>query len=383
MPLKYFIILLVLVLAAAGGGLIYYNSQGGEDVVPEDIAADDTEVVEDLPTPTFTVKPKTDREAVKPVTLNQTEDFSYGEAVVNSDSIYRYINSNGLPEHRTGDFPTTTNPNRITEQSHHFKVTLRPKKMASATPVMLTGVALNGIPLEPGTAEFYDHDPLSGWTEEAFFDGEGRLGIDWSNAHVQPDGTYHYHAVPSGLLDEVVQNQTGDLLHLAWAADGFPIYYSQSDAYEPSYQIKSGSRPAGPGGSYDGTYTEDYEYVTGLGDLDECNGLTIEGKYIYIITDTFPYIPRCVMGKPDDSFAKVMRDRIPDQPPAGDQGSDQEPIPVEPDGGTGAGAPPLQAISVCLGQSEGESCSFGTPQGQVSGQCLTPPGQDNLACVPQ
>lgn len=381
MPLKYFIGILATVLVVAGAGFLVYNAEPETAPVEVEVSAEDTEPAEELPTPTFTVKPKTDREKVKPVTINQTENHAYGEAIIRSDSIYRYINSNGLPGHETGEFPTTTSPNRIREQTHNFKVTLRPKHLATATPARLVGIALNGIPLEPATAEFYDDDPGSGWTEEAFFEGVGGLGIDWSNAHVQPDGTYHYHAVPNGLLEKAEQNQTGDLVHLAWAADGFPIYYSKSSAFRPSYELKSSSRAGGPGGSYDGQYTEDYEYVAEAGDLDECNGVLIEDKYIYLITDSFPYIPRCLMGTPDDSFKKVISNRLPPSP-AEDSDQTGEMIPVEADGGPGDGAPPLQAISVCLGQTEGGACTFDTPAGQKSGQCLTPPGQENLACVP-
>jgi hypothetical protein len=52
-----------------------------------------------------------------------------------------------------------------------------------------------------------------------------------------------------------------------------------------------------------GTFTTDYEYVAGLGDLDECNGRTgvtpefPKGIYHYYITDTYPYIQRCLKGK--------------------------------------------------------------------------------------
>jgi hypothetical protein len=51
-----------------------------------------------------------------------------------------------------------------------------------------------------------------------------------------------------------------------------------------------------------GTFLQDYEYVAGLGDLDECNGrvgVTPEfpnGTYHYYATDTYPYLQRCVKG---------------------------------------------------------------------------------------
>ena len=51
-----------------------------------------------------------------------------------------------------------------------------------------------------------------------------------------------------------------------------------------------------------GTLTQDYEYVAGLGDLDECNGRTgvtpefPGGIYHYYVTEGYPYIQRCVKG---------------------------------------------------------------------------------------
>ena len=51
----------------------------------------------------------------------------------------------------------------------------------------------------------------------------------------------------------------------------------------------------------------DYEYVAGLGDLDECNGrygVTPEfpqGTYYYVVTSEFPSIPRMWRGEPSES----------------------------------------------------------------------------------
>ena len=75
-----------------------------------------------------------------------------------------------------------------------------------------------------------------------------------------------------------------------------------------SYQLRSGSRASAPGGTYDGTFEQDYEYVAGLGDLDECNGregVTPEypdGTYYYVVTENYPYLPRMLRGTPDASF---------------------------------------------------------------------------------
>ncbi len=52
-----------------------------------------------------------------------------------------------------------------------------------------------------------------------------------------------------------------------------------------------------------GAVKQDWEYVAGSGDLDECNGrvgVTPEfpkGIYHYYATDTYPFLQRCVKGK--------------------------------------------------------------------------------------
>ena len=113
-------------------------------------------------------------------------------------------------------------------------------------------------------------------------------------------------------------------MQVGWAADGFPILYKFGpDAtgtikrLAPSYQLKAGDRPGDgttePCGPYTGKYTNDYEYVNGLGDLDECNGIqqsitltTAQGTetfdYFYVISSTFPQVPRCLMGNVSPTF---------------------------------------------------------------------------------
>lgn len=48
---------------------------------------------------------------------------------------------------------------------------------------------------------------------------------------------------------------------------------------------------------------DDYE-CTGAGDLDECNGMTIDGQYGCYVTGTYPWILACHHGTPDPSFDK-------------------------------------------------------------------------------
>ena len=74
---------------------------------------------------------------------------------------------------------------------------------------------------------------------------------------------------------------------VGFALDGFPVYarYGYTDATDStsavkvmtgSYQLKSTPDAGRPSTStYPmGAFTQDYEYVAGSGDLDECNGRT-------------------------------------------------------------------------------------------------------------
>ncbi|WP_242631367.1 YHYH protein [Rubinisphaera italica] len=236
---------------------------------------------------------------------------------------YRIVTSNGLPDHQPGQFPRRGNPNRVSAQQYQFRMPLQPEQARTVTPVGMNrfGVALNGVPFDPGAAEFWNRDRRSGWQYEAN-SGKINLGLDEHHAHVQPDGGYHYHGLPTGLVEirEESSSHTDPIL-IGYAADGFPIYSSEGyrnpqdlssglKRMKSSYRVKSGQRPGGPGKSYDGTFVEDYEFVEGSGDLDECNGregVTPEypgGIYHYYVTEDFPFIPRYFRGTPDASFAK-------------------------------------------------------------------------------
>jgi hypothetical protein len=233
----------------------------------------------------------------------------------------RVVSANGLPDHQPGDFPRPGNPNSISSQNYNFHLPAHPEIAAHPTPAghALFGVALNGVPFDPGTAEFWNRDPRSGWNYEAK-SGFINLGLDENNAHVQPTGAYHYHGLPTGLVLRLSRDSSG-MVMIGYAADGFPIYtsYGYVRADNPksglkkmhsSYRLKTGTRPNGPGGNYDGKFTADFEYVKGSGDLDQCNGrfgVTPEfpqGTYHYYITDEFPWISRVWRGTPDPSFLK-------------------------------------------------------------------------------
>ena len=276
------------------------------------------------------------------------------EVKITSRGNYRYITSNGIPDHKTGRFPNRNNPNSISEQNHSYRVPLKPKKARVMTRVSLSvfGVAVNGVPFDPGAAEFWQNNRTSGWQYEAL-SGKINLGMDSSNAHVQPGGKYHYHGFPMGLVKKLGGENRMPLI--GYAADGFPIYTpwayddprdakSKLRVMRPSFKVKKGTRSGGPGEKYDGTFVQDYEYVKGSGDLDQCNGrfgVTPEypdGTYHYFITQEFPFISRNFRGTPDSSFMKRG-------PGGGAPGRGRHPggggrLPRPPPGGPPPGGPP-------------------------------------------
>jgi len=249
------------------------------------------------------------------------------------------ITSNCIPNHMVGLFGAgqgSLNPNAISPQNETYTITTSPSMNSSLTPLLSTagqggnagpqysfGIMENGIELDPVAAEPFPHgnrtDPNVNWewNLEAL---NVNLGLDCNNAHVQPNGKYHYHSFPADYIASL-NIPSNQMTKIGTAADGFPIYYKyapRSDADQTiiemtsSYRLKSGDRPGdgitAPCGSYDGVYSNDYEYVNGLGTLDEANGRFgvipnyPNGTYYYVITDEFPSIPRFFKGTPSNDF---------------------------------------------------------------------------------
>lgn len=215
------------------------------------------------------------------------------------------IMSNGTPNHSIGQFPNRGNPNRFKAQKVSYCFPTKPVKTNNKTDRAKTiGITLTGIPIRPGTADWYDgstprgfsRNRRSGWNLEGMGPGN-TLGMDRNNAHVDNRGLYHYHGMPSALIN--INNKT----LLGYAADGHEIHYVGSDA-KSSWVLKSGTRPTAPRGRYDGTYNQDFQYKRGVGNLDECNGGKVNGKYVYFATDTYPFFQRCHWGKVSSDFTR-------------------------------------------------------------------------------
>lgn len=217
----------------------------------------------------------------------------------------RCFNSNALPDHSTGTFPNRGNPNAIAPQQLSMCVTTNPVRGISPQPIRGSmGIAINGVPFRPTTAGFYDPNGRRGHSRNGdrnwsldIHGAPGKLGLDFNNAHVGRGGLYHYHGIAKSLTDT-----SGSSL-IGYAADGFEMHYIGSEAVS-GYQLKDGDRPAGgPPGEYDGTWNEDYVHVPGEGRLDECNGGMLDGRYVYFVTDTYPFVGRCLWGAISKDFA--------------------------------------------------------------------------------
>ena len=257
--------------------------------------------------------------------------------IIASSNERRTITTNGIPTHDfRNQIPRVVS--QLNSSTKSYAVNASPTKASSTTeltnngrPAWRFGVATNGVVMDPAPAEpFIFENPNTGefnydWVFEPNWNMRA-VGLDCAIAHVQPDGTYHYHGDMGVYADQLLSGLGSGTttptapIQIGWAADGFPIIYKfgpdeSGNLKEllPGYQIRSGERPGDgitePCGTYNGKYTRDFEYIAGSGDLDECNGvdrnITIGDEtftYFYVITSDFPVIPRCLVGSPDMSF---------------------------------------------------------------------------------
>ncbi|NQV69752.1 MAG: YHYH protein [Pseudohongiella sp.] len=229
------------------------------------------------------------------------------------------INSNSIPNHDFNDSSASFATN-VSAVNAEYRIPTTPAFAPSTTAISLTtdnAVLLNGVKVDLLAAGCFGvgdgkigcnninqpwrYDPMSPLAQ---------FGTDQHNAHTQPDGSYHYHGNPQALFD---QDPSSESPVIGFAADGFPLFGSFIDdggqirAATSSFQLKAGSRPTGsgnPAGNYDGEFRDDYEYVAGSGDLDECNGMMRNGVYGYYVINQHPWILACYKGTPNASFNK-------------------------------------------------------------------------------
>ncbi|MEL6559421.1 MAG: YHYH protein [Bacteroidota bacterium] len=257
----------------------------------------------------------------------------------------RYIYSNGLPDHDDNHMQGNSIPSDPTAQEFSYTMCAYPVEAANFTPLYEEtettvgcefnykfGVSINGIKYDPNSAETFTNSDGSNnidWHVEATSTTNSiGVGMGTTNGgHINPSGEYHYHNIPTDyFINDLGIDGSAHSPLVGYAADGFPIYYKYvySDADDElsaiesatsGYSLKSGDRGGdgltAPDGAYDGNYYEDYEFIQANTILDECNGrygVTPDfpyGTYYYVLTDEYPYIPRCFKGEVVDNTFRV------------------------------------------------------------------------------
>jgi hypothetical protein len=265
-----------------------------------------------------------------------------GDISITSTSTTCTIASNDIPNHDFNDASASFATNAA-EVSKSFTFPVSPA-LASSTSELELGVVnvilLNGVVVDILPAACYDvgdealgnekigcgsneidnpwrYDPMSPLNS---------FGTDSHNAHVQPDGTYHYHGNPVALFAQDCSTATSASPVIGFAADGFPVYGSciedgNGDITEvtSSWSLIDGggvrqavtgytNTPTSGNGNiasdnYDGQFRGDYEYIDNQSDLDECNGMTVDDQYGYYVTSSFPWIVNCYKGTVQSSFS--------------------------------------------------------------------------------
>lgn len=274
--------------------------------------------------------------------IKRAMDFT-GDISVTSNATKCFVASNEIPNHDFND-NSAAFATDVSTQVLDYEFPKSPTLASSVGNLSLRtteGVLLNGVTLDLLAAACYDvgteqlgrekigcgedqidnpwrYDPMSSLNT---------FGTDEHNAHTQPTGRYHYHGNPMALFESTCGDNPSGVI--GFAADGFPIYGScitdpDTGAIRKassSYALKNsgGARQAVSGyttpvggtgtvasSNYDGQFRGDYEYVMDSGDLDECNGMTVDGQYGYYVIDEYPWAVACFKGNVDGSFTNAV-----------------------------------------------------------------------------
>lgn len=330
---KYlFLILLLNTLSACGDKS---NPNSSVNAITLQVSASAT----DITNRAFTVRSATCADYAKDYKSDVTDitnDKSFmGNVIITVVDDQCSVTSNSIPNHDFNDLMAQFAHN-VAAINKTFFVTMSPTKAKSPTALSLeydNAIFLNGVKLDLLAAACYGvgndrlgsekigcndsdqpfrYDPMSSFNS---------FGTDTHNAHTQPNGTYHYHGDPVAMYDD---SATTESAVIGFAADGFPIYgpyikdmtTATIRKVTSSYQLKSGKRQSQTyknttynpvdtfNEDYNGRFVDDWEYVNGSGDLDECNGMTYNGAYGYYVVDAYPWVLKCFKGTINTSFSK-------------------------------------------------------------------------------
>lgn len=237
-----------------------------------------------------------------------------------------YINATGIPAYPIGPWPS--NPNTPSNQNILARFPRTPTAQSGThtnTGLGAIGLWIDGVEIfNAKDARSYQNKGI--WNQNAVV-VEGP-SFDSAGGHPAPSGAYHHHQTPIGLRVVLGDSGTKHSPILGYAFDGFPIYgpygFANADGsggvvrMNSSYRkraittrttlpdgtaLASGNYGPAVSGPYPlGYYIEDFEYVAGLGHLDQYNGrfsITPDypaGTYAYFTTldasgaSAYPYV---------------------------------------------------------------------------------------------
>jgi hypothetical protein len=195
--------------------------------------------------------------------LTRVIDF---EGYVNVEVFDTYCNlsSDNIPNHDFNDSSANFRTN-VAEIDRVFRVQRDPQMAPEISQInrqAWDAVMLNGVVADVKSAGCYkpseSRADADGNTEAGCGPNDNwmlipleystKFGADIHNAHVQPDGTYHYHGNPNAMFDDSPSGEGSPVI--GFAADGFPIYGSYildslTGSYRKAlsgYTLKEGTR---------------------------------------------------------------------------------------------------------------------------------------------
>ena len=221
-----------------------------------------------------------------------------------------YVSCSCIPGYSIG--PWVGNPNIPSNQNFVFKITRKPTpNTGTLTTVGLghVGIWSNGVSIDNAwDAMTYNNEGV--WKRNALvYEG---VSFDNCLGHPQQGGEYHHHVNPTCLYND--KDSTHHSPIIGYMFDGYPVYgayaYTNTDGTGAIKRMVSSFRtrnitdrttlPNGNAASKVGpainstypigNFLQDWEYVKGLGDLDEHNGRFCKtpeypnGIYAYFIT---------------------------------------------------------------------------------------------------
>ena len=216
-----------------------------------------------------------------------------------SDGRVRTIKSNGVPMHDYTVYETGhhASPNPICEDMKMVTLPVHAgySTKQEAQPRSYKPTATGPVGYLSTCGYLYNHlSSTHGYNDVAQQVEESSM--DNCNGHADASCHYHYHAAPKCVVGF---DESNPGLLIGYLFDGHEVRgYSQCGSRRCKSCYK---QTAGSSGNHSTDYTFDASaYSSGNCDLDKANGHTVlEGdlwKYVYVITDNFPFIVPGYMG---------------------------------------------------------------------------------------